>query len=136
MGLYQGSRIEIHYVDFSSAYFSCFVILYCSNTCSHLGYHLDSSLSSGIGRMRPKERLHNRRKRQASGARKYLEVLIAADTSVTAIVGKDKIETYLLSLMNIVSQTISELLKGFCLLFVSILIYPSYENVSFYVRNN
>ena len=123
MGSYQGSRIEIHYVDF---------FLYCSNTCSHLCYHLNSSLSSGIGMMRPKEKLHNRRKRQASGARKYLEVLIAADTSVTAIVGKDKLETYLLSLMNIVSHIISELLKGFCLLFVSNF-YPSYENVSFYV---
>lgn len=53
--------------------------------------------------MRPRERDHRREKRQARSGRKYLEVLIAADTSVTAVIGKDNLDTYLLTLMNIVS---------------------------------
>lgn len=55
--------------------------------------------------MRPNERNLRRRKRQTKSGRKYLEVLIVADTSVTAIVSKNKLETYLLTLMNIVSST-------------------------------
>lgn len=50
--------------------------------------------------MRPKGR---REKRQTGSGRKYLEVLIAADTSVTSVIGKDNLDTYLLTLMNIVS---------------------------------
>lgn len=53
--------------------------------------------------MRPKERNHRREKRQTRSGRKYLEVLIAADTSVTSVIGKDNLDTYLLTLMNIVS---------------------------------
>lgn len=53
--------------------------------------------------MRPKGRNHRREKRQTGSGRKYLEVLIAADTSVTSVIGKDNLDTYLLTLMNIVS---------------------------------
>ncbi|XP_062607950.1 LOW QUALITY PROTEIN: A disintegrin and metalloproteinase with thrombospondin motifs 3-like [Saccostrea cucullata] len=62
------------------------------------------SIPKDIGRMRPIERYLKRTKRQTNGGRKYLEVLIAADTSVTALVGVDKLETYLLTLMNIVNN--------------------------------
>lgn len=57
--------------------------------------------------MRPKGR---REKRQTGSGRKYLEVLIAADTSVTSVIGKDNLDTYLLTLMNIVSICLCSIL--------------------------
>lgn len=60
--------------------------------------------------MRPKGRNHRREKRQTGSGRKYLEVLIAADTSVTSVIGKDNMDTYLLTLMNIVSICLCSIL--------------------------
>lgn len=60
--------------------------------------------------MRPKGRNHRREKRQTRSGRKYLEVLIAADTSVTSVIGKDNLDTYLLTLMNIVSICLCSIL--------------------------
>ena len=56
----------------------------------------------------------NRYKRALPGSyTKYLEVLIVADTTVVNFVGKAKIKSYLLGLMNIVS-TVHNLI---CVLF-------------------
>lgn len=43
------------------------------------------------------------RRAPSSGYRKYLEVLVAADTTVVSFVGKDRIKRYLLTMMNIVN---------------------------------
>jgi hypothetical protein len=72
-----------------------------AHVCSNNYHFID------IGLMRPNKRNLRRRKRQTNSGRKYLEVLIVADTSVTAIVGKNKLETYLLTLMNIVSRILN-----------------------------
>lgn len=47
--------------------------------------------------------MENKRvKRQASGEKKFLEVLIAADTSVIDLVGQKKVKKYIMTIMNIV----------------------------------
>lgn len=45
----------------------------------------------------------HRVRRAPDGFTKYLEVLIVADTTVVDFVGKDRVKTYILSLMNIVN---------------------------------
>jgi len=51
--------------------------------------------------------LFSRSKRAApSTFTKYLEVLVVADTSVVEFIGKDKVKTYIMGLMNIVSTII------------------------------
>ncbi|XP_060559602.1 LOW QUALITY PROTEIN: A disintegrin and metalloproteinase with thrombospondin motifs 3-like [Ruditapes philippinarum] len=47
--------------------------------------------------------LSHRTRRAPGSYTKYLEVLIAADTSVVDFIGKDRIKSYLLTLMNIVN---------------------------------
>ena len=42
-------------------------------------------------------------RRAPGGYTKYLEVLVVADTTVVDFIGKHRIKTYLLTLMNIVS---------------------------------
>lgn len=45
----------------------------------------------------------SRHRRDASDSKKYLEVLLAVDPSVVQFIGKDKVESYVLTIMNIVS---------------------------------
>ena len=52
--------------------------------------------------LQKKEGLKHRHRRQAE-PKKYLEVLIAADPTVIKFIGKDKLESYVLTIMNIVS---------------------------------
>lgn len=45
-----------------------------------------------------------RRKRAAGDKKKYLEVLVVADHTITAMHGKDRVKNYIMTLMNIVSN--------------------------------
>ncbi|XP_063446232.1 A disintegrin and metalloproteinase with thrombospondin motifs 3-like [Mytilus trossulus] len=46
----------------------------------------------------------SRHRRDASDSKKYLEVLLAVDPSVVKFIGKEKVESYVLTIMNIVNR--------------------------------
>lgn len=50
---------------------------------------------------------HKKRHRRQAEPKKYLEVLIAADPTVIKFIGKDQLESYILTIMNIVSVLLS-----------------------------
>ncbi|KAL5018314.1 hypothetical protein ScPMuIL_004036, partial [Solemya velum] len=80
-----------------------------SGRIQHIGKGVPHVLTScdtedGAGRVRRQQSSTRRQKRQTTDKKRYLEVLIAADTSVVDYVGKDRVKSYLLALINIVNM--------------------------------
>lgn len=80
-----------------------FVIESLSDDFHRTGLHMLTSCRVNGNKIRIKPN-NNRHRRQVQENYKYMEVLLAADQSVVKFIGKDKVEKYILTIMNIVNS--------------------------------
>ena len=65
---------------------------------------------------------------------RYLEVLIVADTTVVNFVGKDKVKSYILGLMNIVSKSTFTFGSSFVEIFVNAIKHSYFHTFSQFLQ--